>query len=316
MLDAWLQAAKRQNADVEYTFGRVPQWASSNPNDTVCANAPGSCDPPNDLNSDGTGTDQHWKDFVTAIATRVNDANYLQTHAPIKYWELWDEAPNPFRWHPKSEQEGIAQMIRMASDARDIILSIDSSAVILNPSAGIKVEGEIQWFKDYLAAGGGNYADVIAFHAYLQTQSLPPVPEDLLKYLPLWVKNVLKPYGQDTKPIWDTEASWGVATCCDFTDPDLQAGFVARYYLMHWLANAQRFYWYAWGDTPAGTLWVADHQHLWKPGTLLEPGKAYGQIYHWMVGNTVDQSCAPQQTVWACNVTGSNGFLGQIVWDD
>jgi hypothetical protein len=315
MLDAWLKAAKQRNVDVEYTFGRVPQWAASNPNDSSCASAPGSCTPPNDLNSDGTGTNQHWKDFVTAIATHVNDPTYLQTHAPIKYWEIWDEAPNPGRWHPISESAGIAQMTRMAGDARNIILSIDSSAAILSPSAGIRVAAETKWLKDYLAAGGGNYADIIAFHAYLQQLNVQPVPEDLLKYLTKWIEDVLKPYGQDKKPLWDTEASWGIATCCNFTDQDLQAGFVARYYLMHWLGKAQRFYWYAWSDTPAGTLWVANQHNLWERGTLLKPGKAYGQIYHWMVGNTVDQSCVPQGTVWACNVTGSNGFQGQIAWD-
>jgi len=315
MLDAWLKVAKQQNMDVEYTFGRVPQWASSNPNDSSCASAPGSCDPPNDLNSNGSGTNQHWKDFVTAIATHVNDPTYLQTHASIKYWEIWDEAPNPLRWHSSSEKAGIAQMIRMASDARNIIQSIDSSALILSPSGGIKVQQETQWFKDYLAAGGGDYADIIAFHAYLQAQGMQPVPEDLLTYLASWVKNVLRPYGQDKKPKWDTEASWGIAGCCHFTDSDLQAGFVARYYLMHWLGNAQRFYWYAWSDTPAGTLWVANKHNLWEKGTLLKPGMAYGQIYQWMVGNNVDQSCSPQKTIWACNVTGPNGFQGQIVWD-
>jgi polysaccharide biosynthesis protein PslG len=315
MLDSWLKAAKDRNMDVEYTFGRVPQWASSNPNDSVCASAPGSCAPPNDLNSDGSGTNQHWKDYVTAIATRVNDPTYLQTHAPIKYWEIWDEAPNPGRWNPISETAGIAQMLRMASDARTIILSIDSTATILSPSVGIRVASETKWFKDYLAAGGGNYADIIAFHAYLQTENEQPIPEQLLTYLTDWVENDLQPYGQENKPRWDTEASWGIATCCNFTDQDLQAGFVARYYLMHWLGSVQRFYWYAWSDTPAGTLWVANPKYLWAPGTLLKPGKAYGQIYRWMVGDSVDQSCAPQGTVWACNVTGPNGFQGQIVWD-
>ena len=316
MLDAWLKAAKQRKMDVEYTFGRVPQWASSNPNDGVCASAPGSCDPPNDLNDDGSGTNQHWKDFVTAIATHVNDPTYLQTHASIKYWEIWDEAPFTGRWHPRSRKAGITQMIRLASDARKIILSIDSTAVILSPSAGIKVAGETQWFKDYLGAGGGKYADVIAFHSYLYSgPHIQPVPEDLLKYMVKWENQVLKPYGQEKKPKWDTESSWGVANYGDFTDPDLQAGFVARYYLMHWLGNAQRFYWYAWSDTPAGTLWVANRHDLWERGTLLKPGKAYAQIYNWMVGNTVDQNCTPQKTVWACNVTGPNGFQGQIVWD-
>lgn len=315
MLDAWLAAAKNHNVDVLYCFGRTPQWASANPNDRICASSPGSCDPPNDLNTDGSGTNKHWQDFVTAIAKHVNDPTYLQTHAPIKYWEMWNEAGNPGRWHPVSEKAGIAQMLRMNTDARNIILSFDSTSQIVSPSVGIKVVQETGWMRDYLKAKGGNQFDMVGIHSYLQTQGVPPVPEDYLRFIKSFTKNVLHPYHQDKKPLWDTEASWGIATCCNFTDQDLQAGFVARYYLMHWFGGTDRYYWYAWNDTPAGTLWVANNQKIWEKGTLLKPGKAYAQIYKWMVGNSVDQSCAPQGTVWACNVTGPNNFLGQIVWD-
>src|SRR5579872_692919 len=66
ILDAWINDAKKHQVDLVYCFGRVPLWASSKPNDTKCANGggPGQCDPPNDLNKDGTGTNQHFKDFV------------------------------------------------------------------------------------------------------------------------------------------------------------------------------------------------------------------------------------------------------------
>ena len=103
--------------------------------------------------------------------------------------------------------------------------------------------------------------------------------------------------------------------CCNFSDRDLQAGFVVRYYVMHMLANVQRFYWFTWTDSTAGELWMADKRDITKPGTLLKPGIAYQQIYNWFVGNTLDQSCVPQRTVWACNLTGPNGYQGQVVWD-
>src|SRR5271165_2544828 len=300
--DSWLNAAQKHNIDVIYCFGRVPQWASSKPNDLACAKGggPGQCDPPNDLNADGTGTDKHFKDFVTAVATRAAGR--------IHYWELWNEASNPLRWRGT-----IAQLMRMDSDASTIIRSIDSSAVILSPSGGILAANELQWWGQFLAAGGGNVADVIAFHGYIQRPGSHPVPETLITVLNNFRTNYLDPNGQGSKPEFDTEGSWGVASCCNFTDLDLQAGFVARFVLMHWLEQTKRFYWYQW-DSTTGTLWLPSKDFTGK-GTLLKPGIAYRQIYNWMVGFNVNQSCTTTGTVWACDLSGSGGYLGRIVWD-
>ncbi len=129
-LDKWLAKASLHNVDTLYTFGRTPAWASSNPTDTSCGFAPGACDPPNDLNLDGTGSNQHWKDFVTAIATH----NLNSTTGHIKYWEIWNEAANPPTW-----TGSVAQTVRMAQDARQIILGIDPQAIILSPSVIIEL---------------------------------------------------------------------------------------------------------------------------------------------------------------------------------
>src|SRR5271154_3007557 len=106
MLDAWLNAAQKNQVDIVYCFGRVPQWASSKPNDIKCASGggPGQRQPPDALKRDGTGTDQHWKDFVTAIASR--------SAGRIHYWEMWNEGGNPERWSGTSPQ-----LVRMVSDA-------------------------------------------------------------------------------------------------------------------------------------------------------------------------------------------------------
>src|SRR5690348_4374462 len=83
LLDTWLGMAKSGGQDVLYTVYATPSWASSTgsacigagnpagcigPPDTLCQyqGVIGACDPPNDLNCDGTGTDQHLIDFLTA----------------------------------------------------------------------------------------------------------------------------------------------------------------------------------------------------------------------------------------------------------
>src|SRR5277367_5800260 len=72
-LDNWLAAAQQHGAtQTILTVAMTPQWASSNPNDPTCQFGPGQCDPPADLNPDGSGSDQHWKDYSTAVATHVD----------------------------------------------------------------------------------------------------------------------------------------------------------------------------------------------------------------------------------------------------
>jgi len=71
-LDKWLSAARQHRVtQIMLTLAMTPQWASSNPGDPICSYGPGQCDPPNDLNPDGSGTDQHWKDFVRKRLTNT-----------------------------------------------------------------------------------------------------------------------------------------------------------------------------------------------------------------------------------------------------
>ena len=55
-------------------------------------------------------------------------------------------------------------------------------------------------------------------------------------------------------PLWDTEGSWGDTKSGVITDPDFQAAFVAKDYLLHWSNVIPRFYWYAWDGETWGAL--------------------------------------------------------------
>jgi len=268
LLNIWMNHAKQNGVDMDFCFGRVPQWASSEPNDHYCANEPGSCDPPSDLNADGTGTNQAWRDFVTAIV--------LHSAGRIHYWELWDEFPNPKRWHwVKNGGKGtVQQLLRMAQDARQIIKSIDPSAVIVSQSGALRFPGDETSWQSWAEAGIGQYVDRIAFHSYVQPSgAAPPIPETLVGLL-LGGKGYpfadfsgfygfLNTYNL-TQAVWDTEGSWA-ADIAGLTDPDEQAGFLARFYAMHLSTTVQynehtfgpveRFYWYEYDNTGVGALW-------------------------------------------------------------
>jgi len=298
-LDKWLSTAqKHPGTTFLFTLAMTPRWASSNPDDHVCHYAPGECDAPNDLNADGTGTDQHWKDFVTAVATHVN--------GQINRWEIWNEPYEKFYWNGT-----VFQLARMAQDARAIILSIDPTAKLLNGGVEAQHPWALRWWDAYGAAGGLNYADILALHGDVRV--IPekcgvfPEAESLITVMGN-LKAILKKYGQQDKPVWDTEASWGPTDRDCFTNRDLQAAFLARFFLLHRSVGIRRFWWRGWIDSGDG---------LYDQETgITKAGLAYTNLHSWLMTVPLTmQPCTVSGTIWTCNFKGPKGYRAQAVWD-
>ncbi len=307
MMDLWLAKAKEHHDHVLYTLGFTPGWASSNRHDNSCIGGPGVCDPPNDLNADGTGPDQHWKDYVTAVATHSKNSNT----AHIEAWELWDEPWAPWEWAGT-----IPQIVRMSKDAYNIIKSIDPNAIVLTPSFDWGWKLPLNYMASFFAQGGGQYSDAISLHGYVfDPGGKHGEPENLVKYYPDFY-NVLKSYNQNHKPIWDTEASWGSNIKSHFSDPDLQAGWVARFFLLHRSASIARLFWFEWNSTSEyAPLWKPNPKDHRLPGTLLKPGKAYGEVANWLNGTHMPSKCSSTGAVWQCSLTGGGGYEAQAIWN-
>ena len=312
-LDQWLALYVQHGAtnpagnyQIIYTIYSVPNYISSNPTD-LCyyssnpdsGHPAGSCDPPTDLNADGTGTNQTYKNFITAIANHAAGNGPGQIH----YWELWNEPNNTTLWNGT-----LAQLVRMAGDARSIILSIDSSAQFLTPSpvttgnpnpAFTTPDG---WMSAYLAAGGGQYADIIGFHGYVE----PGKPVEGVFGITQGMSNLATTSNVASKPIWDTEIGFGTAYV---TDPYMQAAWLARAYLMQPGLGIQRVFWFQYGATNVGTL-------LNTAETASNPaGSAYGVLYNWLLGAKATGPCTTSGTVWTCGYTLLSGAQAQAVWD-
>lgn len=341
ILDAYLALLYSNGVKtVVYTFGGVPQWASSNPNDTECDYSdvlPGGCDLPTDINANGSGTDQTWITFVTALAQHVNDPTYLQTHAHITYWEPWNEwyrnnVVNSYQWPSISLRATYAQMVRMTEDLRCVITgagsvngnpctatAIDPTAKILSPSDGNASNccGSLATFQNFLycdgtgsnapIAGsdcttnsrGSDAVDIINSHFYEYT-----VPENLATDVPAYIA-VLDSTDR-AKPLWSDEGSWGADS--DVPDLDVQASWVSRYYLVGWSTGLLEMYWYAYDDSVEGTLWTSN--------TGLQPaGEAWQWTYNWIVGSTLTTPCSAKGTIWTCGLTLANGAAAQAIWD-
>jgi hypothetical protein len=282
-LDRWLTKAREHNVDVLYTFGGTPTWASSNPA-AKCDYNPGGCYPPQNI--------QDWDDFVRAIATH--------SAGRIKYWELWNEANQHEYW-----SGGIPTLVTMAQHAYTIIKSIDPNAKVFTPS-GVGGSGDTSTFLDnFLAAGGGQYVDGVAFHGYVN--SIPAVPEDV-NHIVDAVKSVMTTRGFGGKPLWDTESSWGPSN--HLPNDDDQVAFVARHYMLQWSKGVQRDYWYAWNDTNYGTLWDIGTRKMRRPGI------AYGELVSWTTGAELTSPCSmASNSTWTCGFTLRGGAPALIAWN-
>ena len=291
-LDRFLDLTEEHRVNVLYTIGHTPRWASSNPDDRECppAYSPGGCDPPSDLKPDGGGSDEAFRNFIAALAKHAKGR--------IQNYEGWNE-PSGRQWKGTPQQ-----LVRMTKDMNSIVKEIDPSANILTPPCLGSPRDNARCLDEFLRAGGGQYVDVISFHGYLWPH--PPVPERIIDLVQA-IREVMDHNGQADKPLWDTEAAWGHRE--EYPNPDLQAAFLARMYLLHWSLGVERFYWFTWSHYPTGTLYDAETNQLTKAGV------AYAQMYKWLVGATQTEACREKSGVWACGYTRSGGYSAQAVWD-
>jgi hypothetical protein len=327
--DSYVEAGLEHHIPVTLTIAKTPPWAASDK--SACKNRFNRilCDsPPSNL--------EDWKDFITALVTHYK--------GKVNYYELWNEANQRNYWTGAPED-----LVTLAKVAYPIVKSIDPSAMVLTPSTTGPFEPALEWTRRYLEAGGGKYADGGTFHGYVGRQGVEPFPgpeQDSTSgcaglegperpgRLGNWKGNVnrgggykcfgslqkrIEAYrsvydhnGLKGKPIFDTEGSWGDET---ISDPDVQASFLARWYLiqagLYDSANLQYASWFAWGHTGHNTWGVIEN----PDHTPTQAGLAYTEVYKWLVGANVSQ-CKNDGPIWTCAVTRSGGYQGLAIWDN
>ena len=274
-LNTFIATNQSRGAQILYTFGRTPQWASTSPY-APGPDGPGQCAPP---------ILSAWDQYVTAVVTNAAGR--------IKYWELWNEPDEA------SYCGDIPTMVIMAQHAYAIIKSIDPSATVLSPAPS--GESGATWLDSFLTAGGLNTFDVVAFHGYggAQAEEINAIVEDY--------RLVMSRHNLSDLPLWDTECSWGESTIGDDAQ---RAAFLSKYFFLQWSSRVDRVIWYAYDSDPQwGRLIDAT-------GNLLPSGIAYGESYKWIVGATLTQPCAQDQSgTWICSISRPGGYRAEILWN-
>ncbi len=313
-----LAAAQAAGVDVVYSIYNTPSFHSSKPTDATCATTPntgpGGCDPPVDINPDGSGTDASLIAFLTAL---VNDVG-----TQIKYYEIWNEVNITTEWTGTN-----AQLLRIAQDARATILAANPNAMFLSPSfTNLTYPRVAAMEAAYLATSlngstGSQAADIINFHGYVVTPALP-VAEAENEVVNLNNLQAVLSSTDLAKPLWDTEFSYGPA---GLGDPDLNSAFIAKHLLIQAGQGIARAFYFDWDIGEQEALWSDTLTDCLEAGTpnsggyLCETGTAYQQVETWLLGNTVTQPCSgplrPLTGVWTCGITKSNGTQALAVWD-
>jgi hypothetical protein len=150
-MDAQLELMASNNVPCAHiVLARTPSFASSAPNDSSCHNANGACDPPTDIELDGTGANSYYKNWVAAVAAHTNQPGYIagtgtwkgHPHAHIQMYETWNEPDSEQYWTGSYDQ-----LARMEWDIQCILKDCTSNEV--TGESGATVRGAV-------AHGAGN----------------------------------------------------------------------------------------------------------------------------------------------------------------
>jgi hypothetical protein len=296
----------------------------------------GECDAPNDLNSNGSGADAIWKAWVTAIATHVNSPGYTATHAHIKYWEIWNEPDTQAFWNGSiaalarltedanciitgrgvihesgngaatpctaSAIDPTAQMVMASAHAKGPALIYGQNELYCNNTSGIPAY-ELPCPNPPNAIATA--VDIINFHMKPGNESgnncpepILCTPESAMQWYIANIRSILQP-AEAAKPLWDGEAQYSTTGFTNaYTDSDMAASFMPRFYLMDWSLGLSGMAWY-------------------YASSQVEPVSAetsYQQTYNWLANASLVTPCAASGTVWSCTIV-SGGTQYLVMWD-
>ena len=273
-LDTWVAAAQANGIpDIILTLGQTPAWASSHPDEVnyVGAGAPA---PPVNI--------QDWRDYITAVAQRYKGR--------IRYYEIWNE-PNEALYFTGT----VEQLAELTREAYQILKAVDPQNTVISPAAY-----SAGYLDQFLAAGAGQYVDVIGHHFYT-------TPPEQTAVLIANVRLVLKKYGLSAMPLWDTEGASGDTN----TPPDQAAAYLVRKYLIDLAFGSGRYDWYTWGAATSFCVGTVEND----PRALTKAGQAYRYLFDWLLGASLTQATIDSSGTWQIGLTLASGDPGLIVWN-
>ncbi|MEE9322693.1 MAG: hypothetical protein V3U76_19785 [Granulosicoccus sp.] len=294
-IDQHVERAESGNMDVVYSLGCTPTWATANSSSPGASPyAPGCADMPDE---------QAWRNWLSAVGTRYKGR--------IQHWEIWNEPALKSANYPEGMffNGSAAELVRLAEIAYDTLKRIDPNNQIVSPSYV-----ELSGLQDYLAAGGGDYADIIGFHFYQNYDTgLEPIPEDLYTNDIPAVRSLLDGAGLSNKPLWNTEAGSPTVETDRIITIQSEPARVARWLLLSWAAGIERFYFYDWDNSAnADIALTLDAEDA---SAITDAGIAYGEVASWMKGKRITYvNPGLDDGVWIVQLMASDDTASFAIW--
>lgn len=234
-MDTYISEAIINNAEVMYTLGSTPQWASARPFEK-CPYGLGCAAEPADMSD--------WEDYVRAVSKRYR--------GKIAIYELWNE---PFFTDiPRAQPPGsfytgsLDKMIEMARIARSVLDQEDPKAKLSAPG----FDDQVEQLDLFLSRGGKKYIQAIDFHFYSHNSKHM---SDKINN----VKAIMQKQGVSDLPLFNTEQGVRVFLSESVKKPGevsqvAASAKIAQYLILGASAGISRFYQYSWDNEFMGGM--------------------------------------------------------------
>jgi hypothetical protein len=311
--DARLDAAIANGAEpVVVLGGNIPHWATSDPYGALAGSnfyGRGSSAPP--------ASDAAWTAWVKAVAQRAQ--------GKVKHWEIWNEP-----YQSAAFRNDAQRLVRLAQLAYPILKGVDADNKVLSPSFDVY---DNSFLERHLQAGGGAYMDIVSVHAYdyfggnlldgtvpaASKQGDPASPEAMFykEHLIHNTRLVLARYGQQAKPIWNTEGGYQAWLANGTRSDTAAAPVVARNLIMGWaFGGIDRNFYYSWDhrdDWAAGAYETVAGSNVYIKNAV---GRAYEQVATWLTGAQMESKSVDANGSWTIVLNrGASVPRQYLVWN-
>lgn len=285
-LDRLVELAQEHGVEPVFTLGVTPHWASARPSESSPYGLGGGAEP-RDIHD--------WENFVRTLAIRYKGR--------IHYFELWNEPQySDFESAKGGFYTGtLASLVNLGRSAARVLKEVDPGNRLITPGftgAGDRLER-------FLAAGGKDFSDIVAFHFYALT------PEKMLQKIQV-VQQIMRKQGVWDKELWNTEQSYDVVGPTanipgnigdEVRDIETLAAYIPRSFVLAAAAGVKRFYFYSWERLLAE-----------KETVPTVAANALGVTVRWLKGTSVDSCVSEDGAVWVCSL-GRGGRKAWMVWN-
>ncbi len=268
-LDHYVNEANARGVKVLYTLGSTPRWASARP-DEPCSYYPYGC-------SAEPRSMEDWREYVRVVARRYR--------GKICCYEVWNEPD--FSGPPEDPNKkggfytgSVADMVEMTRIARQVLRKEDPDAILFSPAI---VNGPLNRLDKFLAAGGREYIQGIAYHFYAWNDE-----NRMLREIDA-VRAVMRKHGVAHLPLWSTEAGVEVYELNKPLPPGIKtrinreeaAAMMVRQIVLAAFSGLDKYFYYAWDNDISGMVDRAGNQHPSRDAMLL--------LQRWLLGAKLDR---------------------------